>query len=385
MPARLRGDGSIPYVAAFCLISWVCVGLAVALLPVTRYYPDYSEYTNMVLGHLSEVNQPFIDRVLAPEIARSVVMTTGLEPTTALEIVCQAGWALVPVLGGMLLRLRKVSFAWAVVIATLPYPALAARFYLVPDAWAVSFVLVIFIALEYRSEAVAGAFATGLAFARSSSIFAVTLQLLAGWRRNGWRATTIIVTAFAFGLWLKAPLMQGSQDNHHHLPGVVYLIGKIASNGLSNILGAELFTNTFRDCPKPLVTIPIGRVPGMGAIREIGLCAIHYRPVGNTLLCYLFIFGALPLAAAARLRGAGFRRADRADTGWREMAVFLFAFLLCPLFGATITRLFVEAFPLLFIAAGPVTQGKAPSPIRAAALIGYNLIGFLIIVTASPD
>lgn len=372
------------YVGLFCLVFWTVVGLAVVLAPVLGY-SDYVHYLKIVNGDIADVRQPFVSRVFGPEIARLLMRGTGWSPSTALTTVCLAGWAVAPLAGGLLLYLRKTPLTWALVVASVPFAALAARFFQVPDGWAVSFVLTLFIGLELASAPLAGAGAVALAFARSSSLMSVLLQLAAGYRKGRWRIAAVVLAAFAIGLVARAPLIHGNPGNQHRMPGLVYLLAKAPVNGLSNLFGVHIYTNTYPYCPKPATVLELGRVPGLGDIHTVGLCSGAWRPILTSVLCYAAIFGVFPALALRRLLSPGPLAEKAADPSWRELAAFLAMHLLSPAFGLTITRLFVEAYPLLFIAAGPAVRGMTLTRGRAVVLMGLNIAAFVILMSISPN
>ena len=348
-------------------------------------YPDYNEYIDIVAGRMASVHQPFAGRILAPEIARLVVVATGWAPAPVLGAISAVGWALVPVLGAAYLWLRKLPLGWAIVIATVPFPALSARFILVPDAWAICLVLSIFIALEMRKGAVAGALAFVLAFVRTSSILAVTLQFAADFRKTGLRMAAIIAAMFVVGVLIKMPLIHGNAGNQHQMSSVIYMIAKTPVNGMANIFGVHLYTNTYPYCIRPVWSTDIGQIRGLGNIHTVGVCPIEYQPVIVSLLCYASIFGLLPSIAAVRLFRMGFPRSMLTDIAARELAVFLAAVLLSPAFGLTITRLFVESYPLLFVAAGPIASGTVLTPRQLLAMVAFNLGALVLLAYVAPN
>jgi hypothetical protein len=382
--SRLVTSKGVQYIAWFCLVYWLIVVLSVVLTPVVDY-KDYAEYINLVNGRISEVHQPFVGRILAPMIARLAVVSTGVSPSWALGVTSAVGWAIVPILGGAFLSLRKVPIGWALVIASVPFPAQAARFLLVPDGWPICLILTIFIAIETRRGALAGVAAFVLALTRTSSILAVTLRLVADFRKNKYRLAAVIFAAFFAGLLLKIPLLSGNPGNQHKMPGIIYMLAKAPVNGLSNIVGMHIYTNTYPYCPKPSTTLELGKVVGFGDVHTIGLCPIFYPQIYTSFACYVFIFGLLPFIAARHLFRERLHHRNATDFAWREITVFLAAFILSPTFGLTISRLFVESYPLLFVAAAPMASGKDLRPRQVAALILYNLIGLAVLVTVAPN
>ncbi len=383
-PSKRLAGTFLSYMAWFCLIYWTLTAATAIIAPAT-YYTDYVEYLQIAQGRMVDVHQPFAGRILAPEAARLLSFVAGLSAPLALALVSGAGWALAPILTATLLWLRKVPIGWALVVASLPYPALAARFYLVPDAWALCLVLSVFIAIERRGSAAAGLSAFALALARTSSILAIVLRLaldLGKWRV---RLAVAIAAGFALGLVVKAPLIRGNQGNTHQMSGVLYILAKTPVNFMANLMGAHLYTNSFSYCPSPLFAYETGPLPGLGKIQTLGLCPFNAAPVVISLLCYGLIFGAIPLIALRRMARAGFTPRDRFDLDWRQTASFLAIFALSPAFGLTITRLFIEAYPLMLLAMRPLAGAVDLRPRQAIALSAYNLAGLILLAVAAPN
>jgi hypothetical protein len=120
----------------------------------------------------------------------------------------------------------------------------------------------------------------------------------------------------------------------------------------------------------------------MGRITEVGICANQIAKPVYSLVCYLFIFGLIPVILIVSLTGRtpfGFDGAKASPLRWTDAAPFLTMFAMAPTFGISTKRLFIESYPLIFPLAAQLFSGTGKSwqPLPLIC-IAYNVVGHMI-------
>ncbi len=377
------------YIACYAL--FYCVALVIGWLFAFHHgYDDYKDYLALASGDRAHVPQPFASRVLAPFIAGQAAAWTGASVRDALAAVGLISTALCALPAAGLLRLARVPLPWALVIATIPYPALAVGYYLVPDGMAPLFVLTCFYGVAAKTRWLSGAGSVLAILTRNTSLLAIGLWSAVSLRARDTRwAAAAALAGIVVGMVLLKVLFPPHTSNVHEMSGALYFALKPAVNAVKNLLGIELYLNTVDWCTPPVATFDISFIPGLGNITEIGYCRINVlRPI-YSLLCYLMIFGIAPLLIARAMIRTARTSEDRTLLG-RAASLLVFApftilFLLSPTFGITIKRLFVESYPLLFPIAGLfIPAMSAENGLKPLWWIGYNIAGFVLLANIRP-
>lgn len=370
------------YVLSLCLVFWLFVGGFAWFIRVEDY-PDYEHYLAMTAGEAESVPEPFASRILGPSLAGMAARLFGLPPVTALAMVVALAWALVPVFIGCFLRADDLPFRWGLALVTLPAPLLAASYYLVPDSWAVLCTLAFLWAERQRDAVSAFASCSAAILARSTAAAPLTLWVLAGWRRRRIWVPMAVALGILAGFMVLRMVQDGQQTNVHHMNMALYFLLKIPTNFVRNLFGMELYTNTWGWCSTPFFKIGVQGLPGLGRIKEVGLCPVNLHSVLWSLACYAGIFGLFPLLLCRDLLSgdkdshlAALRARFRSDA---RPFVFLLFFLLAAGLGSTMNRMFVESYALLIPLATAVAARRAGDDALPVWLCLYNLFGLCLI------
>lgn len=379
---------SARYVAGYTLFYLAALGVG-WVFAFHHGYDDYKDYLALAAGQGADVPEPFASRVLAPFVAGRVADIFGLTVQDALATVSFLSWAFCALPAAALLRTARISIPWALVIATLPFPALAVGYYLVPDGMAVLFTLTCLWGIARHTPWLSGAGAALAILSRNTTSVAITLwaAFSATRKPTRWAAFGALAGIVVGVLVLK--LFAQPAANVHEMSGALYFALKPAVNAVKNLLGLELYLNTVDWCAPPVQVFDVSFIPGIGNITEVGYCRVNVlRPI-YSLLCYLMIFGVAPiLAARAMLRTA--KAAEKPTILGVSGALAVFApftilFLLSPALGITIKRLFVESYPLLFPIAGLIIPAATQeNRLKPLWFIGYNILGFILLATIRP-
>lgn len=376
------------YVICYTLFYWAALAVG-WVFAFHQGYQDYIDYLAMARdqGHVPE---PFASRIAAPFIAGLVADVTGVTARNALAGVSLITWALCALPAASLLRRAGVSLPWALVFATIPFPALAVGYYLVPDGMAALLVLISFWAISTNAPVLSGASAALAILSRNSISVAIALwSAYCALSRSTRVAALAALGGTVVGIILLRTVFSPEAANVHEMNGALYLLLKPGVNAVKNLLGLELYLNTVDWCAPPRAVFDISFIPGLGDISQIGYCSINpMRPL-YSLLSYLMIFGVAPILAVLAMIRAGRAVEPRSIIGIVQalavFAPFIILFLLSPTLGITIKRLFVTAYPLLFPIAGLITSA-VPGQARLMPLwlIGYNIVGFALLATIRP-
>ena len=379
----LAASNPFVYCITFTLTFYLFVALFSSFSLVEGYF-DYDEYLNMTLGNFENVTEPFASRIFGPLLAHWLMRFAHISPTSALSVVCGVGWALVPIAAGYLLFLCSVPVRWSLIIATVPFPAVDARYYLVPDAWAALSVILFMIAVKIDKHACAFVASCAAMFVRSSSAAAIIIWSAAASPDSRFRWVRISICGVGFGLVLKYFAFQTHSSNVHHMNQALYYLAKVPVNLLHNLVGIQFYSDSINWCSPPIFAFDVSKIPGMGRIHMLGVCTPDFGNLARALVCYFFIFGALPiwLLISEAPRDRWTRARLKGDL---TPLVFLVFFALAPGFGRTVVRLFIEAYPLLLLAV--VRASNSGYPDRLAPMLFflvYNLVGMAIIAFILP-
>jgi hypothetical protein len=133
---------------------------------------------------------------------------------------------------------------------------------------------------------------------------------------------------------------------------LIYTVAKIPANFLGNLLGINIWTNSFQWCDAPAFTVAVPHGVSLGKIREFGLC----RPDGDEIvrgwLPYVSAFGVGTgiLIALARPIVKGWK--DLPEVARLSLVYGVVMFILGPMSGKSVMRTTFYGWPA-FLIAGP--------------------------------
>lgn len=339
---------ALAYLSAGAAVLLGLFGLGYASGPHIDYF-DVSMYEAMALGLRGGVTEPYASRVLGPALARAIMELTGVEARSALAIVGAASLGFLAFLSPAYLFRQKVHLGGAMTVLMVPYAVVLVRYIHVPDALTVTVVFGFLWALVGgRNVQASPGVALGALSVLARKTVLVPYALLSLYlmvARDSKRIFTLLA-AGTVGIGILALIPSGAV-NIHEMNSVSYYLLKPVANGISNILGVDLYTNTVQWCGDPVAVFDVSFVSFIGAITEVGYCRPSGSVIGHTLITYLTIFGAWPVLAALYLRSK-----DSSERVWKSLAgIFVLFFVAAPLLGRTVERLFIYAFPFLLLVA----------------------------------
>ncbi|MES1956062.1 hypothetical protein SAHY_15832 [Salinisphaera hydrothermalis EPR70] len=329
------------------------VVVACATFGLHSGYFDVSEYAKLVRFDFSDVTQPYASRVLGPFIAHYFVTVFGLSPLTAIAAVSLASLVMLTLVWTHYSLRSDVSLPIAALAFVVPYLASVVKFIYVPDALAL---LTCFLTLyACKCGYLSGGIIAGSLSLLARKSLVVPYVLLATLRlvRKRPRQTLLLGGAIVLGLLSLHFAVPPNMGNVHHMSVMSYYLLKLPANFITNLLGINLYTNTYQWCHDPVRIFDVSGFPGLGHINKIGYCALDVGRITTTYAVYILIFGAWPILAFDFLRHR-----------WRDgdadyILLFIVFFTIAPCLGRSVSRLFLyaECFYLISIPA-LVTYGQ---------------------------
>jgi hypothetical protein len=314
--------------------------------------PDASMYLALAAGQPTML--PFASRQLDPLIARALVHTlhvsiqTGFLLEGILAIVFLAG-------ASGFLAMRPGGPRWLLpALAGMSFWALQFNSLAMPDLLYAALLAGFLLLLQSQQFMAAALMMCPLMVSRESTMLTVVCFLLAGWRRLRWPEVATALGATAAGMLIVKHLTVNALSNTEHLSPVLYLIAKIPWNFLKNLLGLDMWANLYRQCDVPKWQFALH----LGPLRAIGACGISSSPPTVTVASGMAAFGLLPLllvclrgTALASLRASAAPHKGRKDLLLRFAVIYGgISFLLAPLLGESMGRLFGYSWPLFLVA-----------------------------------
>jgi len=186
-----------------------------------------------------------------------------------------------------------------------------------------------------------------LALARESTALTLLCLLAAGWQRARLCHALTAIAATIAGMSLVKGLAAGGLPNREQLPPLLYLVGKAPWNFMKNVVGLPLWNNlNCNNCTTPQSQF---HVP-LGGMQAIGFCAFDPLLPLATIAQALTCFGFLPLLLLFLWRRDP-HLLHSASILLRFCALYgLVSFLLAPVLGSSVLRLYGYAWPLFAVA-----------------------------------
>lgn len=377
------------YVVKFSLL-YAAFVLGVFILLHADWANDYDQYLALsawttapvsVNGEFVTIQEPFASRVLGPLLVHWLSGRSGWPRERVFEFLDLAVWlSLGPIIGRYLWG-QGVAFADAAIVATLPYPAIAATRYIIPDALSAALLLLVVLGLE-RGKLVVPALATALQMlARNTSLLTIIVWLAARRDKIGLARAGAILAAAAAGLICLKFVRVSQADNMHQMNSFVYLLLKIPVNYFRNTFSIDFVTGNAKfDCHNPFVTFDLSRLHFLGTIKQLGLCKPDLVRTALTAATMLFALGVFPFIALAKARSRLIHGGDMKS----ELRLhgpewsFLLFFFLIPGLGTAVPRLAMDAFVLLISVAPLILTPDTDQTRRFVPYFAYNMIGVVV-------
>lgn len=338
--------------------------------------PDVEWYIALAEGHVERVMQPFATRQLQPLLVRGLSHLTGFSVYSifiALGVVSIV--TVLTIVGGLLLRSGTPMwiliatggcFFWADLVQGLA----------LPDLWYAALLAIMLYALANRQTLAAVLMLFPLSLSRESTLLVLLCLLLAAWRRLSVVERVLAFVATFAGSFITARLSANALQNQQHVPASLYLLGKIPWNFLKNIAGVTPWTPRMNICvPTWQIHLPFG------PIKLFGICGFGLFLPLMTVFDGLTRFGLFPLLLLLFFPVRTWRSLWSESLFLRFCLVYgVISFLLAPMLGATVPRLFGYAWPLFMLA--------VPACLPPIFKSGAKMWGFLaihLIVSYLPE
>jgi hypothetical protein len=186
--------------------------------------------------------------------------------------------------------------------------------------------------------------------ARESTLLIAMVAVPLLWWLVGKRAGLLQLGGTLVGMTASKLAARHALANQHNINDTLYMIGKIPWNASRNIFGVTLWTNTL-----PVLTpVRIWNVPDwlpLGGIHQVGYSEFSWQYPMLTSISFLTSFGLGSLVAICLVWRMPLRRLLPRDEPYLCIAAIYgaLAFLLSPMLGAALPRLFDYGWPLFLV------------------------------------
>lgn len=345
------------------LLTVLIVALAIVYSWLVRSQPydgDTKHYVAMADGHIDDVRQPFTARVLRPAFAGFVAKTTGLTIDQSFFVTNVASLAVL-VSAGLTLIMRHIR-SWAFATAIVLSPMLVSMFreIYMPDCMNAALLAVFFLLLARGAWVWALPLLFLAQITRESTILLTfVLFLVAGYQRK-WKLAVSAVLVTVLAMVVVGRVTSQSQKSIHETNTLVYMVGKVPFNFLTNVCGLRMWTNTHaKNDPSlypspPLFSFELPAWMPTGTMRQVGIYSIEPALPLSTARALLTLFGvtvSLVLLVIYRRKQHILRDGGLSFAGVLASTYGLFAYLLGPLIGASFGRLIAYGWPMAWVAA----------------------------------
>lgn len=327
--------------------------------------PDVDWYFKIAQGHTASVLQPFASRQLAPLVCRAISALFHVSTESAfLAEGVVALLAALSLVGFLLVRAGVTSFMLAA-IGGLAFWSELFNGLSLPDLWFAALLSIFLVLLSKKRFVFAALMLCPLYVSRESTLIVLLCFLIAGWRLMRALEYAVGLVSSSTGWLIVKSLAAGSLTNREQLVLPLYMIGKIPWNFSKNILGLPLWNNLNQaNCAAPRWQTSLH----FGAMHTLGTCSWQPELPAWTLRLALSSFGILPLLLFHILRKRGSLRTD--DPLLRfSIAYGALSFLLAPMLGSAVARLFAYAWPLFIVAVPILAVRHLNLPTRAAFIL----------------
>ena len=328
--------------------------------------PDARFYLRMAQGRMTEVQQPFASRPLAPLLARGLAAALHARAETGFAVL---GMACLLFLLTLVFALATEAGAprWlAIAMASVAFWPQVWHGYPLPDLPYAALLGGLLLLLRARQFTAAALWILPLTLARESTMLVLLCLVLVGWRElRPWRCG-LAFAAGAVGSVVVRQLTAGATGNQEGLPAALYLAGKVPWN-LLRTLGVVPWSSLYPYlCPTPAWRLHVG----LGALQEIGVCTFGTDAPVWACMALLTTFGLLPLLVVITLSGES-GKMKRAWVGLELMPRFCLvygavSYLLAAALGTAYSRLFGYGWPL-FLVTLPALLGGMQRPEQASS------------------
>lgn len=329
----------------FLLAAIITFSLTVLFTPHTFFIQsDAFNYLAIARGQAMLV-EPFASRQFAPTLARLIAFSFHL--TVERSFILQ-GLLSLAVLAGVTFRLlyRASAPAWLLlVLIPLPFWKMIFTDLALPDLFYAALLALLFWAISRSSLISAAAMFLPLALTRETTLLVLVCFLAVGFRQTTRRACILALIFFMAGSMLVRYWTPEAAANREHLPKMAYMLAKMPWNFSRNILGIIPWSNVYPLlCSTPTYSVPLE----FGPVHAVGVCGFNKFAFFSVLHCSFDVFGILPVLGVFL-----FLRVKRPYDNFLLLFSLIYgavSFLLAPMLGVSLDRLFGYAWPLFLLA-----------------------------------
>jgi hypothetical protein len=309
--------------------------------------PDSSQYEAMAAGRT--VMKPFAFRVLEPAAVRLFAAATGRSTAEGFLVVgLVSGWVLL--CGVLYPVLERRHTGLIILLVLLPFWLRNFNDYFLPDLMHAALCMVYLMFLQKRWWGWASVMLPVMFLTRESTILLAVIAVPALWWLAGRRAGLMQLAGVVTGLAASKFAARHAMGNQHNINDTLYLLGKIPWNLSRNVFGITLWTNTLPVLPP----IRVWNVPHwihLGGIHQIGYSAFDWTYQLSTSVQLLTSFGLGTCVVLCLVLRTPLRRLLPRDEPYLCVAAIygVIAFLIAPVLGAALTRLFDYGWPLFLV------------------------------------
>lgn len=333
---------------------------------------DSEWYLHIARGETALTMQPFASRQLEPLLVRGLAALThagverlffGLGILSLFVLLACCGWLLA----------KSGAHVWAFLAAGAMYfwPALFGGFML-PDTFSAALLAIFLFCLWRRQFLLAALMLAPMFVARESTLLVLACLLAVGWRSLRMPVKLTAFASSAFGILLVKWLTRNAMSNTEHLGAIAYMAAKAPWNFISNVLAVDPWTNIQGLCAQPKWSAALPGFLALGGLRTIGICGYESGWHARLILIALCTYGLLPVSTLYFLLRK--RSAIWTDSVFVRFCVLYgcVSFLLAPLLGRSLERLFLYSWPV-FILITPVLAQRLFARARALGAIWLTL------------
>ena len=352
--------------------------LALALLAAPefpKWNADSVAYLAMARGHGAEVVLPYASRILLPALARALSRIPGVDLDLAFALVSIA--ALVAWTAAIVHVARASALApgyAALALLVSPPVLMAFEAATIPDMLTMACVAAILWLLRRRWPLAAALVLAVSILARETFLVLAAIAAALSLARRDVRTALPILVGGALGFAAMTHFTAG-HANIHDMPSFVYVLLKVPIRFVMNVLGVGIWTDAFKWCQAPVLTVGVPAWLDLGRTHRVGLCAFDPGLPLFVLSSVATLFGILPAVLTALLAGR-FRAVLSRLEGWCLIAFWYGALmtLLGTMVGASIDRLVSYGWPLFLLALAALADAAPDWPKRLVAwLVVLNL------------
>lgn len=366
---------------AFTVVT-VAIAVAVGLVLGGIFtLPDTEWYLRIARGDMRDVIQPFASRQLSPLIVRIIAERTNISIESGFMIQAALSILIAVTTVGYLLIRSGVGLGVMLSVSLIAFWANLFNGLVLPDLLYAALTGIFLVLLWKRRYFAASLMLFPMQVCREATILVLLCLLIAGWRRIRLVHAAVALGSTYAGMRIVKILDQPAGTNQDHVNALLYMVGKLPWNFSKNMLGFPLWNNLNMPCKIPAYQTAVH----IGGMRAIGVCSFSpVMPVWTACMA-LATFGLFPLLLIYIWRNHGLAVNNR-DTLVRFCVVYgAISFVLAPMLGASVPRLFSYAWPLFLVAVPMLAQQclKIKRNVFSALVAIHILLGWLTVINHS--